>query len=410
MSLVVAVFFSTWQDENVEEKFAEIEMFTRYFLKHESSTGIIRQSKYALYLQADNGKLQVLSGDLGVPQSLLKLSYQDSYNREVSELDDGTYLWVAIPKPDKPEALIIFSRIEHIKFSDFVSSYGVPIIIISVIFLWVAVWTSLILSAIYGRVERQKIRLEHKREELVDARKQAEEASVAKSTFLANMSHELRTPLNAIIGYCEMLQEDAEENTFDNVKEDLAKVHTAASHLSLIINDVLDLSKIEAGKMVVNIELVDLNSLINEIINIIKPVASRRGNKLDVSINKSHTSIYSDPVKLRQIIYNLLSNACKFSENGKVRLSVGRITKEGKVFYRITIKDDGIGMTEEQISRIFNPFVQADSSITKSYGGTGLGLSISSRLVEMLGGTISVDSMPGQGSTFTIMLPENFPE
>lgn len=405
LTLIVAVIFATWQEEHIQDDLQKLTKAVK-LTTNEAREDLTDIKNFSLYIQKESGQTIQLKKEIQVPAELLALPFAHEYRQHSDEFNGQLYLWVAVPATDKQERYLAFYLEDDLTISDFFSIYGISIFVIALICLWASVWTALIISASYKKIEQQKKELERQHEDLVDARKQAEEASIAKSSFLANMSHELRTPLNAIIGYCEMLQEDAEDKNFDNVAGDLSKVHTAANHLLELINGVLDLSKIEAGKMVVNIEPVDVNELLKEIINVIKPVAAKRGNKLVVSIDNKHTSIVSDAIKLRQVIYNLLSNACKFSENGNVQLSVDYITIDNDGYYKIVISDDGIGMSEEQISQIFNPFVQADNSITKSYGGTGLGLSITSRFVEMLGGTISVESKLGKGSTFTILLPE----
>lgn len=405
ISLIITIIFSTWQDEQVAHEYERLVRIAELKIHNIHQNNFFERKHDAAYRQHENGEVYVAEYNEIIPDELFPIEYQYIDERKFLEIDKRLFTLVAVPVPDKPERMVIIARGDELTLSAFLSTYGVTVVVITVVSLWVSVWAALIMSASFERIERQKSRLERQHEELVDARQQAEEASIAKSTFLANMSHELRTPLNAIIGYCEILQEEAEDGQFEDAEKDLLKIHTAANHLLTLINGVLDLSKIEAGKMVVNIETVDLKELMTEVINIIKPVAAKRGNQLLVKMDGGNMQLKSDPIKLRQVVYNLLSNACKFSENGTIQLLINQFGEYSQGYYQIVIKDDGIGMTGEQVERIFNPFVQADDTITKSYGGTGLGLSISGRFVEMLGGTISVESKPGKGSSFTILLP-----
>ena len=215
---------------------------------------------------------------------------------------------------------------------------------------------------------------------LAEARDAAMEATVAKSRFLANMSHELRTPLNAIIGITEMLMEDAEDSGDRSVREPLERIARAGKHLLQLINDVLDLSKIEAGKLEVNYEPVALASLVGDVVGEAETLAAKNGNRLVVECPPDIGTVRSDPTRLRQIMLNLLSNACKFTENGSVSLSVARSREDGDDWISIRVVDTGIGMTSEQLGKLFQEFSQADSSTTRKYGGTGLGLAISDRL------------------------------
>ncbi|MBL8115590.1 MAG: hypothetical protein JNK60_22100, partial [Acidobacteria bacterium] len=235
----------------------------------------------------------------------------------------------------------------------------------------------------------------------LESEEKALEASRAKSQFLANMSHELRTPLNAIQGYSELLIELAEEDANTPYLADLEKVRTASRHLLSLIEQVLDLSKIEAGKVQIELGEVDLAKLLVEIAETIDPLARKNGNELTVTCAEGLTAITSDALRLKQILLNLLSNACKFTEGGTVSLTA---EKEGDLAV-FRVKDSGIGLTPEELARLFQPFVQADSSTTRKYGGTGLGLTISRRLAQMLGGDVTVTSVVGSGSTFTVTLP-----
>jgi PAS domain S-box-containing protein len=242
-------------------------------------------------------------------------------------------------------------------------------------------------------------------EELALARDAALDASRAKSAFVANISHELRTPLNAIIGYSELLQEEATDLGEDALIPSLEKVNGAGRHLLGLINAVLDLSKIEAGKMDLWLETFPVGQLVQDVTAIVQPLVDKHHNRLVVQCPGDVGEMYADQTKLRQALFNLLSNSCKFTEQGTVTVQVQRGALAGVEWLTFRVSDTGIGMTPEQLGRLFQPFSQAEATTSKKYGGTGLGLVLSRHFCQMMGGDITVESEPGQGTAFTIRLP-----
>jgi GAF domain-containing protein/CheY-like chemotaxis protein len=241
--------------------------------------------------------------------------------------------------------------------------------------------------------------------EIEDKGRQLEAADRHKSEFLANMSHELRTPLNAIIGYSEMLQEDAADLGAEQFTDDLKKINAAGKHLLELINAVLDLSKIEAGKMDLYLETFEVATLVHDIVAVIQPLAAKNANRLEVHGAESVGTMHADLTKVRQALFNLLSNACKFTEQGAITLDVAREALDRAEWLVFRVSDTGIGMSPEQLAKLFEAFTQADAATTRKYGGTGLGLALSRRLCRMMGGDVVAASESGRGSTFTIRLP-----
>jgi signal transduction histidine kinase len=286
-----------------------------------------------------------------------------------------------------------------------------------------------------GNLEQHVSELKQTQQELYWAKEAAVSANHAKSAFLANMSHELRTPLNAIIGYAEMLQEEADEIGDQQLSSDLHKIDTAAKHLRDLINDILDLSKIEAGRIELSLEEFAISDLIGEIVPTVQGLIDQNDNELVVQCDSTITTMYADMLRVRQVLLNMLSNAAKFTRQGVITLSIERergCQKNGfpgtafptldqstslldetefpDEWICFRVSDTGIGMSPEQLDRLFQPFMQADASTTRQYGGTGLGLIISQRFCHLMGGSITVESTPGAGSTFTILLPARVPE
>ena len=259
-------------------------------------------------------------------------------------------------------------------------------------------------------LQRNSALLEERTHQLELARDAAEAANSSKSQFLANMSHELRTPLNAIIGYSDLLIEEAEELEAQDLVPDLDKIRSSGKHLLGLINDVLDLSKIEAGKMEMSLETFEVRDVVSAVAAMVRPLVEKNGNVFEVAIDEHIGTMHADLTRVRQILLNLLGNASKFTSKGTVSLTVTREESKQREWVVFAVRDTGIGMTPEQLTRLFQPFTQADPSTTRKYGGTGLGLSISQRLSRLMNGTISVVSEPGMGSIFTVRIPAEVTE
>jgi signal transduction histidine kinase len=247
--------------------------------------------------------------------------------------------------------------------------------------------------------------LRRSRDELARAHEEALEASRVKSRFLATMSHELRTPLNAIIGYGELLQDLARKKGQDDSLAGLEKITRAGKHLLSLISDVLDLSKIEAGKVQLFLETFGVRQLVQEVAATVQPLVAKNANALRIDVDGAPATMHADLTRVRQCLFNLLSNACKFTRQGDVSLTVVTEAGPGPDWVVFRVRDSGIGMTPEQVGRLFQAFTQADASTTRKYGGTGLGLAITRNVCAMMGGDVVVESRPGEGSTFILRLP-----
>jgi signal transduction histidine kinase len=241
-------------------------------------------------------------------------------------------------------------------------------------------------------------------EEIQEKNRQLQQASEHKSQFVASMSHELRTPLNAIIGLTEMMVTNAARFGTEKALEPLQRVHRAGTHLLGLINQVLDLSKIEAGKLELNPQIVELAPLIDEVVGTARQLAGQNKNRLVVEVQENLGALTVDPMRLRQILLNLLSNACKFTKEGEVKLLASRVGN-GRDWIELAVSDTGIGMTPEQQAKLFEEFSQAETTTAQRFGGTGLGLAITRKLARMMGGDVTVASEPGKGSVFTVRLP-----
>jgi signal transduction histidine kinase len=241
--------------------------------------------------------------------------------------------------------------------------------------------------------------------DLATARDDAQQANRAKSAFLANMSHELRTPLNAVIGFSEILMEDASADAYKHFLPDLKKIHKSGYHLLRMINDILDISKIEAEKTDLNISEFPIESLVSDVLMITEPELAKNGNQITTHTDDAAKNICGDQVRINQILLNVINNAIKFTDNGSISLDITQGFEDGTPYIYFRVSDTGIGMSEEEQSKVFEPFYRADLSTSSSYEGTGLGLAICDRLCRLMGGSISVKSKLNKGSTFTIKLP-----
>ena len=342
--------------------------------------------------------LRVRSGNRAFYQTF-QVSLEETENRLIYELGNGQ--WDIPALRTLLEDIVPMSSV----FNDFELAHDFPaigwrVMLLNARKLQAGHHGELLVLAMEDVTERRRAE-----EEVAKAKEASETANKTKSLFLANMSHELRTPLNAILGYSEMLQEEAIERELPEFGGDLGKINSAGKHLLTLINDILDLSKIEAGKMELFLESFDVAAMVNEVACTFQPMVETNSNTLHLDLAPDIGAMHADQIKVRQALFNLLSNAVKFTQNGSITLDAGRERMDGEDWIVFRITDTGIGLSADQIVKLFQDFTQADASTTRKFGGTGLGLALTRRFCQMMGGDVTVHSTPGQGCVFTIKLP-----
>ena len=343
--------------------------------------------------------LRVRSGNRAFYQTF-QVSLEETENRLIYELGNGQ--WDIPALRTLLEDIVPTSSV----FNDFQLEHDFPtigrrVMLLNARKLQAGHHGELLVLAMEDVTERRRAE-----EEVAKAKEAAETANKTKSLFLANMSHELRTPLNAILGYSEMLQEEVvERQLLGEFGTDLEKINGAGKHLLTLINDILDLSKIEAGKMELFLESFDLSEMIDEVASTIRPMVEKTGNTLHIQRAPDLGAMRADQIKVRQALFNLLSNAVKFTHEGNISLEAGRQNMDGSEWIMFRVTDSGMGLSPEQIVKLFQDFTQADASTTRKFGGTGLGLALTRRFCQMMGGDVTVHSVSGVGSVFTIKLP-----
>jgi signal transduction histidine kinase len=340
----------------------------------------------------------------------------------ISDFKNKKIVWALASIPNSTYSIFVAHYTRH-RAVALRETLGSRLLVTGMVVIWLAVWGALVVSAIIAkRLNQKHMELLQANQQLkaeMDERNRAEESarvalteklqaeasSKAKGSFLANMSHELRTPLNAILGYSEILIEDVVKTEHHDWAKDLRMIQASGKHLLALINEVLDMSKIEAGKMEFHLQDFDVKTMLQDILGSIEPLVMKNNNQIEAEWDGELGQMFADHTKMWQMLLNLLSNACKFTHDGTIKIFCQRFSQGGREWLVFKVTDTGIGMDQQALLRLFEPFMQADSSTTRKYGGTGLGLAITKRFAEMAGGEISVESVPTQGTTFTIRVP-----
>lgn len=364
-------------------------------------------------------------GDTPSPENAhFPVSQLINSNQESGRLESAgkPYLWVTQTIPGTANRVLI-AHPRNENPGTFFETLGARFVITGLAILWITVWGSLIISAFVAKRINQKnaelmqanallktemeerSRAEESARLALTQKLEAESSNKAKGVFLANMSHELRTPLNSMLGFSQMLGMQLTSNGHDDWAEDAKQIYASGTHLLSLINDLLDLSKIEEGKMQFHLDQFEIDPVLHDLQINVTPLVAQNNNQFEFIRQTPLGSMLADITKVRQILLNLISNACKFTENGRISLSVSRMSKNGQEQLVFSLADTGIGMDQQTKNRLFKPFEQADNSTTRKYGGTGLGLAITKRYCDMVGGSIEIESTPGHGSIFTVYLP-----
>jgi signal transduction histidine kinase/CheY-like chemotaxis protein/HPt (histidine-containing phosphotransfer) domain-containing protein len=358
---------------------------------------------YLFLLIDGTGKIHITgTNSLTADSATRSLLFEDiNNNNESGYLYTETmeFIWAGTKVPDSDITLVTLHQEQDENLETFINGFGLPLIISSALMVWLAIWASLIIGALFKKLNTNKQELEEQAETIAEARDKALKANQAKSTFLANMSHEIRTPLTAIIGYSDVLL--GSDQTAQERLQAINIINKSSQHVLHIINEILDLSKIEADKLEIEKLMVSPIKMLKEVSSLMQLQADEKGLLFNISFKTSiPETIVTDPTRIKQILLNLFSNAVKFTDKGQVRIDVSCAPEKQVMTFEVI--DTGIGMTEEQCTVIFDSFKQADTSTTRKYGGTGLGLTLSRQLAEMLGGNIVVKSQPGEGSCFIV--------